>query len=419
MINQSSPGLTFPAPLPPSSQWDGLNVLLTRQRLSALEAAVAQGNALITQACWAVITDADSVKDQQPNPIKGDLNVPGFYTAERTTQQAIVAQLRCDAQAAFALAWGYALTGNADYAAAAKRFLIAWVRNLTKPVDGLGQTGAAGIAQLIFGEGGGDTALIMHYTFPHFLYAYDILNGFGQFQTAEKEEFKLWLAPFIDYHFSEESFVNNHQNWQVLFMGAAAHVTEDRALMDKAVGYYRNGMRRQQIAADGCMWRELARGPKAATYTLMALEAMVQFVTIAEHHGVTDLRDLVAGARETDSPDDLMIATLVFANVLRSGSAVTGTGVAKDGGTLLDAFNSLRDFMNANPAAGNNFQPVIGSPTVNGPPVSPSDWGWIFEVGNAWFPDQSFTSFLQEAPYGLTPVRAYTLSYATQLFRPL
>ena len=409
MSDPSSPSLAFPTPLPSTGQWSGLNLLLTRARLGDLQTAVANGDAPTTQACNDAINAAESYKNQQPNPIVGVLQVPSFYGSPQDSviQQQIVAQIRTDAWAAHGLAWGYAFTGRADYVATAKAILFAWVNNLTQPVDGPGDPGLAGIEDLLLGEEGGDTALVMHYTFPHFLYAYDILNGFGQFSADEQAQFTKWLAPFINYRLSEERFVNNHQNWQVLFMGAAAHVTADQNLFNMAVGYYRDGMHHQQIAADGSMWRELARGAKAATYTLMALEAMVQFVAIANNHGVTDLRDVVADAR--DSEDAFLLDEVTH---------LKHSGVASAGGTLLDAFNSLQQFLTDPAAWTARFQNVIGSPTANGP-VSPSDWGWIFEVGNAWFPTQSFGSFLQDAPYGLLPARAYTLSYATLLFRPL
>jgi hypothetical protein len=404
---QSSPP-TFPRPLPASgSRWDGLNLLLTRERLRDLEAAIAQGDELAKKACDEAIAAADAALGQQPNPIVGELKVPGFYTSQREVQQRITAQLRGDARAAYALAWGHALTGRADYADAAKRFLFAWADALTKPVDGPGAKGIAGIEDWLLGEDGGDTALVTHYSFPLFLYAYDILNGFGRIDPLEKARFKRWLAPFVSYRLGEERFVNNHQCWQVLFMGCAAHVTEDQHLLDMAVAYYRDGMHHQQIAADGAMWRELARSEKAATYTLMALEAMVQFVVIADNHGVHDLRDVVADKRKSTGTDSFQLSAVTHLH---------SSGVASAGGNLRAAFDSLRDFLN-DPRAWDRFQNVIRSGAIDHP-ANAADWGWIFEVGSAWFRDPSYAAFLQAAPFGLDAPRVYTLGYATLLFRP-
>ncbi len=399
---------TWPQPQPATgSPWDGLELLLTRERLLEIKAAYETNDALAVAAVNGAIASADGYLGATPNPVVGVLRGPGYYTSKKAEQQKLTAQVRGDARAAIALAWGYALTGDDRYADAARKFLDAWVKSCTKPVDGEGRQGFEKIVDVILGETGGDTALVVHYGFPGFLYAFDILNGFGKLSFAEKAAFRKWLAPFVLYKLGEERFHNNHHNWQVLFMGAAAHVTEDQHLMNMAVAYYRNGMRHQQIAADGAMWRELARKEKAATYTLMALEAMVQFVTIAKNHGV-NLRDVVCDKRKSTSTDSFLL------------SWVTGfhsSGVASAGGTLRATFGALRDFVN-DKSAWNRWRNTINKDMkdVNGP-ADASDWGWVFEVGYAWFSDPSFLALMQKAPYGLQPERAYTLSHATLLFR--
>jgi hypothetical protein len=399
---------SFPAPLPATgSPWDGLNLLLTRQRLQDLQAAVASGDPVATQGCASAINDANGYLTQTPNPIQGVFSVPSYYSSQQAVQQQLAGQIRGDGRAALALAWGYALTGQQSFADTSKQFIWAWVNNLTTPMDGAGDSGFTSIVDQLIGETGGDTALVTHYSFPLFIYAYDILNGFGQISADEQDQFKRWLAPFILYRLSEEEFKNNHLNWQVLFMGAAAHVTCDQNLMNMAVAYYRDGMHHQDIAQDGAMWRELARGEKAATYSLMALEAMVQFVVIANNHGVTDLEGVVADSRSSWSEDALELS--YCANF---GSS----GVSSQGGSLQCAFGAIRDFVN-DPTSWNRWQNVIQSNTIDGP-ANPSDWGWVFEVGFSWWQDGSYQPLMQEAPYGLQPDRSYTLSYATLLFRP-
>jgi hypothetical protein len=177
--------------------------------------------------------------------------------------------------------------------------------------------------------------------------------------------------------------------------------------MDMAVAYYRDGMHHQQIAADGAMWRELARGQKAATYSLMALEAMVQFVVIAANHGVTDLRDVVANSRKSTSVDTFELEWVTHFH---------HSGVASGGGTLHAAFDALRDFVN-DPHAWDRWSNTIRANPIDGP-ADPSDWGWVFEVGFAWFGDGSYAALMQHAPYGVDSTRAYTLLDATLLFRP-
>jgi hypothetical protein len=176
--------------------------------------------------------------------------------------------------------------------------------------------------------------------------------------------------------------------------------------MDTAVSYYLSGMSEQQIAADGSLWRELARGEKAATYTLMALEAMVQFCVIAENHGVPGLQNVVAGAQ---NPTGLAALELDYVTGFRS------SGVSTQGGTLQEGIATLIDFVN-DPASWNQWQNVIQSATIDGP-TEPSDWGWILEIPYSWWQDPSYLPLMQEAPYDLQPIRAYTLHYATLLFR--
>lgn len=404
-LAQQNP-IAIPTPVPAVDQFSGLNLLLTRQRLDEINAAVNAGNPLAIQACQDAIAAADSALGTTPNPIVGVFEVPSYYSSQRAVQQQLAGQIRTDGRACLALAWGYALTGQQSYADACKGFLTAWEQNLTTPQDGAGEGGWNGIVDWLIGETGGDTSLVAHYSLPLFIYAFDILDGFGQISDTDRGAFRSWLAPFVSYRLSEERFENNHQNWQVLFMGAAAHVTADQHLMDMAVAYYRDGMHHQQIAADGAMWRELARGQKAATYTLMALEAMVQFVTIAANHGVTDLEDVQADGRDWD--DSLALDYVTHFH---------SSHVSSHGGTLRNAFDSLRDFLNDPAAWTSRFQPTIRSATVDGPAAA-TDWGWVFEVANAWWYEPSYQPFLAGAPYGTDSTRAYTLEFSTLLYRP-
>jgi hypothetical protein len=409
-LAQNTP--SFPTPVAPTgSPWDGLNLLLTRQRLTDLQNAIALGDATALRACSNAIDDANAALAQQPNPIVGVFQVPGYYTSQRAVQQQLSSQIRTDGRAALALAIGYALTGQQSYADAAKQFLTAWEQSLTQPVDGQDESGWNGFVDQLIGETGGDTALVTHYSFPLFIYAYDVLNGFGQISDTDKDAFKTWLAPFIHYRLSEERFVNNHQSWQVLFMGCAAHATEDQHLFDTAVAYYRHGLHHQQIAADGAMWRELARGQKAATYSLMALEAMVQFVVIADNHGVHDLRDAACDRRGSNSTEafELEYITGFFHH----------SGVASGGGRLRDAFDAIRNFVN-DPTSWNRWHNVTQTYSIDGP-AGPQDWGWVYEVAQSWWQDGSYAPLVQAAPYGLdaTSPRAYTLYDATLIFRPV
>lgn len=363
-----------------------LNLLMTAARLRALEARLAAGDPLVTRMRDQVLVEAAPFLTRAPDPIQGALKVPGFYTKKKAQQQAIARRLRGDARGAHALALAYALTNDARYADQAERYLFAWVASLTRPVDG-GEWYHAFI-----GERRGDTPIVMAYSFPSFFYAYDLLRGLGRIDAAEHARFAAWLRPFVDYHRREERFVNNHHPWQCLFLATAAHVTGDRALFDEAVRRYRRAFD-IQVCRDGALGRELLRKEKAATYTLMALEAKLQLVIIAERHGHLGLRDL----RATRTP-------LRLRNPARPG--------------LKEVVDHLAWFLDDPAAWTRAHRRVLRTSTVNGP-ARPAEWGWLFEAAHALWGDPRHLAYAADAPYGLTPPRAYTLAFATLHLRPL
>jgi hypothetical protein len=367
----AAPALAQPARDP----FDPLNLLLTEERLRQVHDQLALGDPLAVAARDQVVAEAAPFMARDPDPIHGVLKVPGFYTSKRAQQQAITRRLRGDAWGAHALALAFAVTGDLRYADRAERYLFAWVDHLTRPVDG-GEWWHFLILQKR-----GDTPLVMSYSFPSFFYAYDLLRGLGRIDAAEHARFVAWVRPFVDYHRREELWKDNSHAWQSLFLATAAHVTQDRALFDQALRQYRRGFA-SQLCRDGALGRELLRGSRAATYTLMALEAMLQVVAIGERHGHTGLRDLRAssGARLVDTVD--RVATFVV-----------------------------------DPADWQRAYGLLLPSTVNGP-ASRSEWGWCFELAHALWGGSNHLSLAADAPYGLQPPRAYTLAFATLYFRP-
>jgi hypothetical protein len=302
-----------------------------------------------------------------PDPIYGALKVPGFYTSQRAVQREINRRLRGDAYAAHCLALAHTFGAGPNHARRAKEILFAWVGALTHPEDGP--------FELLNPRG--DTPIVISYGFPNFIYAYDLLRGAGQLTPAEEQRFTAWLRPFVTYMRVPDPFLNNHHNWRVLFLLCSAHALEDQRLFDRAVALHRDHLG-AQIAPDGCMWLELIRGKKAATYSLMALEAMIQTVVIAERHGYAGLRD--------------------------------------HGGLLRSAVERLHRFV-VDPDSWRRYRWLTRTWPLNGP-SAPSDWGWAFEAPAVWWGSARYQGTLASS-YGLRPPRAYTLSYARLLFRPI
>ena len=375
--------------------------LLTAARVKEVKAAIAGADPLMIACRDQAVTEATGFLAQTPNPIKGELKVPGFYTKGQAVQQAITRQLRGDGYAANSLAVAFALTDRADFAAKSKEFVFAWVNNLTKPVNGGHFWDFITLSQR------GDTPLVTYYSFPSFFYAYDILRSKGQISSAEHQRFVAWAKPFVDYCSREEIYKNNHHAWQVVFLASAGIATGDQSLFDRAMKYYRNGFD-YYVAQDGSMWRELLRKEKAATYSLMALEAMVQFTHLAEGRGV-NLKNLVGKKRTFFSTVALRVL---------SGKIFSSLPTPKAGGDLRAAVNLLRDFIGDPKTWQAKYGKLVKSATINGP-AAPTDWGWFFEPCDKWWNDPTYKPLLAGAPYGITPPRAYTLSYATLVFRPI
>ncbi len=101
------------------------------------------------------------------------------------------------------------------YGEKAKAFLFAWINCLKGATDG------GDLLDRLIGRGEGDTPIVIAYTFPHFIYGYDLLKGSGALTEDEEQHFQRWLQPFVAYHAAEERLRNNHLPWQVVFLMAA------------------------------------------------------------------------------------------------------------------------------------------------------------------------------------------------------
>lgn len=361
------------------------NLLMNAARLRELKDALLRGDPFVQALRDQVLAEADPFLVRAPDPVVGELKIPAFYGSQKARQQALARQVRTDAWGAHALALAFALTDDPRYADQAERYVQAWVDRCTRPVDG------GRWYDLIPYYRKGDTALVVSYGFPSFLCAWDLLRGLARIDAAEQARFVAWLDPFVAYLRDELAYQDNAHAWQVWFLLAAAHVREDRALFAAAVDMYRRGFDRAPCP-DGALGRELLRGEKAATYSLMAIEGLLQAVAVAERHGYP-LRDL----RATRTP---------------LGVHLPGAGL-----TLADVVDNLADFLD-DPRRWVHEHRLLLPAQVNGP-ARPTEWGWCFELAYALWEDPRHAGYTAEAPYGLTPPRAYTLAFATLHFRPL
>ncbi|MHB1462177.1 MAG: alginate lyase family protein [Armatimonadota bacterium] len=350
------------------------NLLLTAGRITYIQRELRAGNPVISEAYQQLIGNAEASMALSPDPIVGEVRVPGFYTSKREEHRAVVRRIRKDSNAANCLALAYAISKERKYADKSKEYLYAWVHKLGQPRDGGTWLDALTLSKK------GDTPLVITYTFPSFMFAFDILQGLGQLTDSEVDEFRQWLRVYVNYCSHERMFKNNHYNWQALFMLCAGHVLQDNDVFTTGMRYFKKSID-YQILGDGSLALEMWREDKCGTYTLMALEAMVQGAHIAVVHG---------------HPEVL-------------------TTRSRYGASMKDAVDCLVSFLDDPDHWQTNRRRFYVGYTKQNRPDDNSNWGWLQELPHVWWPDAKYPAYMQKRPYGLGD-RAYTLNYSTLLF---
>lgn len=88
-----------------------------------------------------------------------------------------------------------------------------------------------------------------------------------------------WLKPFIDYvRGYRTAQLNNHLTWKALFLATSGIAIHSEKLLREAYFLFETALK--EIKDDGSMPLELARDDKAASYTLMNLEALIHLERI-------------------------------------------------------------------------------------------------------------------------------------------
>ena len=359
----------------------GPNLLLTRNRIEEVRTAISRHNHLATSAYNELIGEANTLLYTEPNPIKGEVRIPLFYSKKQPIQRMYSRQIGTDALSAYTLALAYAFSNNKVYADKSIEFLLAWVENCTRPVDG------GDFWNIFTGEKKGDTPIVISYHFPKFIMAFDILQGLSAISKEDEKRFKNWLRPFVEYVRRYEPVIPNNQlSWKALFLLNAGRVLEDTSIFCEGLKTLKCALR-IQIARDGSMPLELIRKDRASTYTLMNLEALLQGIWIAENHGVDNLRGISS----------------IF------------------GGNIELACKNFIDFL-IDPAKWHpRYRFIILSKEIRFP-GHPSDWAWIFEIPLNWFSDKKelekeMQDTIGDRIYGKYPPESYTMQFSTLIFR--
>jgi len=351
-------------------------LLINKERIKYIKEELVKDDPVISKAYAQLIIDADSCLNKSPNIVVGDFEVPNFYKFPKE-HMAIKEKIKVDSKSCFCLALAYAISGDIKYANKSKEFLFAWVNNLGKPKD----SDKINFLDIFDPQkAGGDTQLVITYTFPNFIYAFDILSGLGVLTPDEESNFRSWLKTYVDFSMKECFYKNNHHSWQSLFIMCAGYALNDKNIFNTGVKYYKNGFI-LQVQKDGALVFELWRKEKCSTYTLMALEAMLQGACIASNNGYSDIWNMKS----------------------------------KYNGNIKNAVDCMFRFLDKPDNWLIDKRKKYAGYTEQIAPNNKSDWGWIFEMPYSLWKDEKYLRYMNKRPYGDAD-RTYTLIYSTLLF---
>ncbi|MGE9268539.1 MAG: alginate lyase family protein [Verrucomicrobiales bacterium] len=226
-------------------------VFLSDERIAALRELLASKEEPTWSAFGACLAEARRNLDRVPQ-VPRDWYVPGYYRDAEGHRKA-KGGLRDDANAAYALALCYRLTGEKDFARAAIRLLNAW---------------SGGVEKMSRED---DSTLSFCYHFPAMIIAADFLRDEGVWPEEEEAVFARFLREQA-LPMSTMGRENNWGNWGLVLSVSAAAYLRDEALFAKCVERWKFFIE-HQIAPDGHMPHEVRRveGKRGIWYSHFAL----------------------------------------------------------------------------------------------------------------------------------------------------
>lgn len=248
----------------------GKAVLLSETRIATLRARIAAQTEPTSNAWQQVLKDATKALAAEPHAPKA-WYVPGFYRdaqGHRSAKQA----LQDDANAAYALALAFRMTGDARFAASPVRIIDAWatrVETLSKKDD---------------------STLSFSYHFPPLILAADLLRACPAFPADAQARFRGFVR---EKALPQNTMArdNNWGNWGLMLVLASASYLEDRVLFDQGLARWKVFIEKQ-IAEDGHLPHEVDRngGRSGLWYSNFSLLPQTLAAEIARVNGV-DLYD--------------------------------------------------------------------------------------------------------------------------------
>lgn len=245
----------------------GGEVLLTEARIRSIRARI-RGKVEPTRAAFLQLERAARAALGRRARVPGRWHVPSYYKDEKGHNRAKNG-LRDDANAAYALALHWRLTGERRFAASAARLVDAWAvgpREMSREAN---------------------SALSFCYHFPALVLAADLLRRDPRAWPAERQE---KFARFLKERalpMSTSRRSNNWGNWGNAFEMAVAAYLGDRALLERAAARWKE-LLDGQLAPDGHLPREVSRsgGRRGIWYSHFCLMPQTLAAEIARVNGV-------------------------------------------------------------------------------------------------------------------------------------
>ncbi|MGG1515612.1 LamG-like jellyroll fold domain-containing protein [Paenibacillus oryzisoli] len=251
--------------------------VVTSSELSTIKTKVDANTSPWMEAYDQMMIDANQALSVTSHAIAA-LNIPGYY-ANPAAHDAAKLRLEIDAQAAYAAAVAYQLTGNTVYAEKAKELLNGWAYTNTS-------------------ISGTDGRLVSAYVGVGLINAADLLKGYTGWSAADKSQFGLWLTNVTIPVWDSITFTSNWRDWSLYAQIASYQFLDDAAAMASEV----NQLKTQidvSIASDGFLPDETTRGQNSLWYHYFALTSMTAAADIVKHATGEDLFNWVSPSGKT------------------------------------------------------------------------------------------------------------------------
>lgn len=205
-----------------------------------------------------LLSDVDAALNGSPHP-KVSLDIPGT-----------VGPFVDDSASAYGLALAYGATGDEQYAAQARTYIMAWASTNTKLLNSCPDTGAC------------QTSLIVGRVVSGFVFAADLIRPSGVMSSDDDAAFRAWLHDLILPNLSRR--INNWGDTGDFSRAVITDYLGDRAGFDAALADWKIKM--DMVAPDGHIPEEVRRGTAGFSYTQEALQYKIGTARLAELRGV-------------------------------------------------------------------------------------------------------------------------------------